>query len=137
MKMKKVLCTAISFVMLLSMFALPASASEVKKPTEEEMKEIFSDIGFATTMVGNFWATDSLGGDPEKVPDETAFWYMVQSGALKEYYVEDEYGDGWYKLKYDEYIALVDAAFTNHSDMKQYLINGDYYDASTETVNIL
>lgn len=136
MKMKKVLCTAISFVMLLSMFALPASASEVKKPTEEEMKEIFSDIGFATTMVGNFWATDSLGGDPEKVPDETAFWYMVQSGALKEYYVEDEYGDGWYKLKYDEYIALVDAAFTNHSDMKQYLINGDYYDASTETVNI-
>ena len=132
MKMKKVLCTAISFVMLLSMFALPASASEVKKPTEEEMKEIFSDIGFATTMVGNFWATDSLGGDPEKVPDETAFWYVSQSGALEKYYVED----GWYKLKYDEYIALVDAAFTNHSDMKQYLTDREFYDASTDSVNI-
>ena len=136
MKMKKVLCTAISFVMLLSMFALPASASEVKKPTEEEMKEIFSDIGFATTMVGNFWATDSLGGNPEKVPDETAFWYLSQSGALKKYYIEDEMGDGWYKLKYDEYIALVDAAFTNHSDMKQYLTDREFYDASTDSVNI-
>ena len=134
--MKKLLCAVISLVMLLSMFVLPSSAVEVKKPTEEEMKEIFSDIGFACTMAGNFWATDGLGSEPEQVPDRTAFWYMVQSGALNEYYVEDEYGDGWYKLKYDEYIALVDATFTNHSDMKQYLINGEYYDASTEAVNI-
>ena len=45
-------------------------------------------------------------------------------------------GDGWYKLKYDEYIALVDAAFTNHSDMKQYLTDREFYDASTDSVNI-
>ncbi len=134
--MKKILCTVISLVMLLSMVVLPTSAAEVERPTEEEMKEIFSDIGFATTMVGNFWATDGLGGNPEKVPDETAFWYLSQSGALEKYYVEDGMGDGWYKLKYDEYIALVDAAFTNHSDMKQYLTDREFYDASTDSVNI-
>ena len=131
--MKKMICSVLSLVMLLSMVVLPSSAAEVKKPTEEEMKEIFSDIGFACTMVGNFWATDGLGSEPEKVPDETAFWYLCMSGALNKYYVEDEYG-GWYKLNYNEYIALIDAAFTNHSDMKQYLAEREYYDASTGAV---
>ncbi len=134
--MKKFSCAVLALVMLLSIVVLPASATEVEKPTEDELRGIFSDIGFAATMVGNLWCTDGLGQEPEKVPDITAFWYLSLSGALNEYYAEDEYGDGWYKLTYDEYIAVVDAKFTNHSDMKQYLTDGNYYDPATGKVEI-
>ena len=127
MKKCKLIFTVVTVLLLSLVMALTASAADA--PTRESAEEIFYDMGFSTWGNGYFgWSLSEPEADD--VPDEVAFQYMYLSGALNDYY-DDE--TGYYTIAYDEYIALVDKTFVNHSDMKAYL--ADMTDPETDVVS--
>ena len=127
MKKCKLIFTVVTVLLLSLVMALTVSAADA--PTRESAEEIFYDMGFSTWGDGYFgWSLSEPEADD--VPDEVAFQYMYLSGALNDYY-DDE--TGYYTIAYDEYIALVDKTFVNHSDMKAYL--ADMTDPETDVVS--
>lgn len=135
--MKRILALFLIVLMCASAVPLTVSADEIEYPTEQDLSYILSDMGMVTTwMGGNYFGESS-------VPSDTTVWYyMTFSGLLKDYYVEYDGTFEGYRIPYDEYIALVDTAFVNHSDMKDYLIKestSEYpsltYDESTGMIS--
>jgi len=65
--------------------------------------------------------------------DDFVHWYLVYpgSGAFSDYYSEETWS---YTIPYDDYIAIVDKNFTNHSDMKEYLSKEGYFTDNTHQI---
>ncbi len=85
--------------------------------------DMFYDLGFCTWGDNYFYYN-------ETAPDDVVFNYLQNSGALKDYYDSETWS---YSIPYDDYIAIADQTFENHSDMLDYL--GSYYDPETGIVS--
>ena len=127
MKKCKLAFTVITVILMSLIMAVTASAADA--PDREIAEDIFFDMGFSTWGNGYFGCSVT---EPEgdNAPDGVVFQYMYLSGALDDYY-DDE--TGYYTIAYDEYIALVDKTFVNHSDMIDYL--ADYIDPETNVIS--
>ena len=93
--------------------------------TQALANEMFYDLGFCTWGSNYFYYNDVA-------PDDVVFNYLQNSGALKEYYDSDTWT---YTIPYEEYIAIADQTFANHSDMLVYLNDRQYYDPETGIVS--
>lgn len=135
--MKRIVAILLVMLMCVSVIPLTASADEIVYPTEQALSGMLTDMGMVTTWMGG-----SYFGASSTPSDTTVWYYMTFSGLLHDYYVEYDGTFEGYRIPYDEYIALVDTAFVNHSDMKDYLIRestSEYpslnYDESTGIIS--
>ncbi len=91
--------------------------------TQALANEMFYDLGFCTWGENYFYYN-------EPAPDDVVFNYLQNSGALRDYYDSATWS---YSIPYDEYIAIADQTFADHSNMIDYL--GSYYDPETGIVS--
>ncbi|MBR3767300.1 MAG: hypothetical protein IKL10_03555 [Clostridia bacterium] len=139
MKIRKTIAFLLAALLIVA--ALPLSVSAAEYPAAEEIEYIFHDMGFVTWGDGYF-GCHMMNPDGDDVPDRVAHEYIQLAGKLKDYSFEepipgdDEHFMYGYSLSYDDYIAIIDECFVNHSDMKAYLTNewNNYYDEATNTV---
>lgn len=138
--MKKFLSVLMTVIIIGTMLFVPAIAADV--PSEEEIREIFKDLGISTWGDGYFGChVMNPQGDP--APDSVIHQYIQSANLLDGYETSWEVTNEWgtypqqgYELPYAKYIEIIDSAFVNHSDMKAYLNNewSNYYNEETGMV---
>ena len=134
--MKRILALFLALVMCVGILPLSISA-KTESDMESVIEKHFSVLGMVLAWMG---ADDYVAGS-ESAPDEMVWSYMSFSGLLEDYYHEWDGSFEGYKIHYDDYIALVDETFADHSDMKDYLRSestSEYpsltYDESTDEI---
>ncbi len=133
---KRAISAVLALLMLLC--SVPLALAEDSVP--EEAKYKFPSVEYAFRDTYLFMQNLPADGNAD---DHTAFMYSRRFLGQMDYFAKyhfnngkDEIDSDYYELPYKEYIALVDSLFANHSDMKEYLKNGDLsrYDEETDTV---
>lgn len=114
--MRRFFALILALVMCVGILPLSASAG-VESPDADYIEDNFRILGMVTAWMnsGDFVAGSAAA------PDRMVWYYMSFSGILRDYYQEWDGSFEGYRISYDDYIALVDTVFTEHSDMKDYL----------------
>lgn len=127
----KILSVIFAAIMLFSTFSVNTLA--LQTPDKEELDDLFNSVGFADMMAGDsYFSCDSEYAEESNAPDGFVFEYMMSTPALQEYSQNADYYTS-FTVPYDEYIHLVDEAFVNHSDMKNFLRENKWVDYNEET----
>ncbi len=129
-----------SVILIGAMLFVPVFAADT--PSEEEIREIFKDLGISTWGTGYF-GCHTMNPEGDAAPDSVIHQYIQSANLLADYEngweVTTEWGTYYqegYELPYEKYIEIIDSAFVNHSDMKAFLNDkwNNYYNEETGMV---
>lgn len=128
---KSILSILLTFTLVITLLPAGSAFAAASQPSEQELEELFEDMGFAGSLGGS----NSAFTETEDVDPYCAFWFMSINGRLEPYYSMDS---GYFEMTIDEYITLMNNSFTNFSNdaVIEWLNENDYYDAATGSVKI-
>ena len=126
MMKKKLISAILVLVMLLALLPMGVSATEA--PAVEVVENWFMRLGFSSMETSRNSRYFAPG---EQTPDRSVYWFVFMADELDQYLNNETW---YFELTYEQYMAIVDQYFVNHSDMKEYLTEREYYDAETGLV---
>lgn len=108
---KKWLASLLAIIMVST--ALPSIAFAAEATSYDDIYFMFGLVSYMDSEVPYFYPS-------EQVSDSVAHSYATSGGGSRfdDYYDENTQR---YTMTYDQYIAVIDSLFVNHSDMKTYL----------------